>query len=138
MARVMKTRVRRGTVLVEAALVLPLLLLLLFGVIEYGWVMLQQHHITQAARHGARVGVVAGATTAEVQSAVASWMETAGLGGSGYTVSISAPDVALMNLGEALTVSVSLEYVNIAIGIPFVPAPDILEAAVSMAKEGPS
>ena len=28
--------------------------------------------------------------------------------------------------------------VIIAIGIPFVPAPDILEAAVSMAKEGPS
>ena len=80
----------------------------------------------------------AGATTAEIQAGVATWMTMAGMGGSGYVVTISPADVSLMNLGETLTVSVSVPYANIDLGIPFVPVPATLEASVSMAKEGPS
>ncbi len=138
MASAMRKPLRRGTVLVEAALVMPVLLLLLFGVIGYGWIFLQEQHVTQAARHGVRIGVPAGATTAEVQAGIATWMTMAGLGDSGYVVTISPADVSSMNMGETLTVSVSMPYASIDIGIPFVPVPTTLEASVSMAKEGPS
>lgn len=44
----------RGMQLVEFALVLPLLLLLLLGIIEFGFVLYNQAAITNASREGAR------------------------------------------------------------------------------------
>jgi hypothetical protein len=45
---------RRGAVLVEAAIVFPVLLLVTFGAIRYGWFYLKLQQITDAARCGAR------------------------------------------------------------------------------------
>ncbi len=49
---------RRGTASVEFALVLPLLLALLFGIIEFGFLFKDQLSIQQSAREGARVAAV--------------------------------------------------------------------------------
>jgi hypothetical protein len=43
----------------EFALVLPVLLLILFGIIEYGWVLTSQIVLTNAASEGARAGIKA-------------------------------------------------------------------------------
>lgn len=48
----------RGTSAVEFALVLPLLLLVLFGIIEFSLVMYNKAMITNASREGARRGIV--------------------------------------------------------------------------------
>ena len=48
-----------GQSVLEFALVLPLLLLLTFGVIEFGFFVYNQQIITNAAREGARAGIVA-------------------------------------------------------------------------------
>lgn len=48
----------RGSVLVEFAIVLPLLLIILFGIIEFGLLMYNKQVLTNAAREGARYGVV--------------------------------------------------------------------------------
>lgn len=58
-----------GASLVEFALVAPLLILLLFGMIEFGWAMAQQVDIRHKAREALRVAVVDG-TEAEVESRV--------------------------------------------------------------------
>lgn len=47
-----------GQTLVELALVLPFLLILIFGAIEFGRVFHASHVITSAAREGARAGAV--------------------------------------------------------------------------------
>ena len=47
-----------GAVAVEAALVLPIILLVTFGGIRYGWFFLKLQQITNAARCGARTAVV--------------------------------------------------------------------------------
>jgi hypothetical protein len=44
----------RGAAAVEAALVLPLLLLLVFGIIDFGRMLNAQIRVTEAAREGAR------------------------------------------------------------------------------------
>lgn len=44
----------RGAAAVEAALVLPLLLLLVFGIIDFGRMLNAQIKVTEAAREGAR------------------------------------------------------------------------------------
>jgi len=70
----------RGAAAVEFALVLPVLVLLLFGIIEFGLVFDAQLTITHAAREGARVASVGG----NVASAVAA--QTSGLTGVTYTL----------------------------------------------------
>lgn len=62
-----------GQAIVETALVLPLLLLLILGMIEFGWVLNGQITITAAAREGARTAIIyesAGLAKEAVQSAV--------------------------------------------------------------------
>lgn len=50
-------RSRRGSALVEAALVLPVCLLFIFGVLEYGRYLMMLHLLNNAAREGARYAV---------------------------------------------------------------------------------
>ena len=48
----------KGAALVEFAIVLPLLLVTIFGVIEWGLYMFNRQVITNAAREGARHGII--------------------------------------------------------------------------------
>lgn len=62
-----------GQAVVEMAIVLPLLLLLILGMIEFGWILNGHITITAAAREGARTAIVYQSATAAagaVQSAV--------------------------------------------------------------------
>jgi len=53
----------RGAAAVEMALVLPLLLLVLFGLVDFGRLYNAQMQITQAAREAVRVMALGGTTT---------------------------------------------------------------------------
>ena len=77
-------RARRGAVAVEAAIVMPLLIIMMFGIWEVGRLIQVQQVITNAAREGARVasgGYVDGTpvTVAYVQSTVRNYMTASGL-----------------------------------------------------------
>lgn len=60
-----------GAALVEMALVLPLLMLLVFGIIDFGLCTKDRMAVSQAAREGARVAAVGGGTSAIKDSVVA-------------------------------------------------------------------
>ncbi|MCO4772542.1 MAG: pilus assembly protein [Deltaproteobacteria bacterium] len=51
---------QRGAAALEFALGLPVFLLLVFAIMEYGWLMFSQHSIEAAARDGCRSGAVVG------------------------------------------------------------------------------
>ena len=129
---------RRGAATVEMALVLPLLLALTFGLIEYGWLFLKAEEMGSAARAGARAASMPGATTTAVLASIASQMTEAGMGGSGYSVTFTPANVASPLPGETIRVVIKVDYSKIALtGIPLVPVPPNLIASVSMVKEGP-
>ena len=54
----MRKRGAGGQALVEFALVIPVLMLLLFGLLDLGKVVYANHTVAQAAREASRVGVV--------------------------------------------------------------------------------
>lgn len=64
-------RGERGAAAVEFALVVPLLLLLVFGIIQYGYILSFRQALSQAAAEGARAAAVAPAsfTSAQKQTA---------------------------------------------------------------------
>ena len=65
----------RGASLVEFALALPLLLALLFGLIEMSWAFAQTNDVRHGAREGARVAAVDIGTVAAVGQAVCDRMD---------------------------------------------------------------
>lgn len=52
------TRNQNGATAVEFAIILPVLILVLFGIIEFGLVLFNKQIITNASREGARFGIV--------------------------------------------------------------------------------
>ena len=128
---------KRGVSAVEAALLMPLVVIVLFALLEYGWMFLKANQIQAAARHGARVGAVEAASSADITAAVSQAMTDAGLGGSGYVLTIAPSEAASAPVGTIVSVTVSVPYSNIELmGMPFLPAPPDLAGATSMAKEG--
>jgi Flp pilus assembly protein TadG len=79
----------RGATLVEAAFVLPLVLLFVFGLIEFGYAEYLDSQATSAARDGARVGILDPRTSNqdEIEAAV-----RARLGSQDPTVEITCLD----------------------------------------------
>jgi len=49
---------QRGAVAIETALLLPILVVLLFGIIEFGIMLYNKAMVTNASREGARAGIV--------------------------------------------------------------------------------
>ncbi len=61
-------RRRRGAAVVEMAVVTPLLLLMIFGIMEFGWLLMLRESLTNAVRESARVRVLRGSTDADARA----------------------------------------------------------------------
>src|SRR5688572_27718418 len=78
-------RFRSGNAVLDMALIMPLLVMLTFGAVEYGFALYIKHTLQAAAREGARAAIVAGATAASVQQSVDDAMSVAGFAQTKYT-----------------------------------------------------
>ena len=56
---VMQLKDQKGAALIEFTIIFPLLMLLIFGIVEFGLILYNQQVITNASREGARAGIVA-------------------------------------------------------------------------------
>lgn len=68
-----------GSQLVEFALVLPLLLLVVLGIAEFGFVFQRYEVLTNAAREGARIAVLPGYTQPDVEARVRAYLTAGGV-----------------------------------------------------------
>ena len=129
----MGRRRRRGAAVVEFAVVLPLLLTILFGIIEYGWVFMVRQTLQTAAREGCRLAVLQTSVSpyANVTDRVATVMAPTGL--SSYTVTMThATDATPVE-----TVVVSIPYSDVSLMGGFFGTKSYdLGGSCSMRKEG--
>jgi Flp pilus assembly protein TadG len=100
----------RGASLIEFAILMPLLILLLFGIVEFAWAFSQNVDVRHGAREGARLAAVdygagnAGLITGS--GGVCSRMDLS----SGQTVTIASTDLLApvgVGVGDEVTVTVS-------------------------------
>src|SRR5215211_6661755 len=112
-------RPRSGNAVLDMALVLPLLIALTFGAVEYGYALYIKHSLQAAAREGARAAIVAGATATEVQTAVDSSMAAAGFAQTKYTrpPTISPAGWTTAAAGTTITVSVTTSWGTAGISV---------------------
>ena len=112
---------QKGAEIVEFVLILPVLLFIVFGILEFGIVLYDNAIITNASREGARSGVAFKCpllTTAEIETVVINY--TTGLISFGATradpITIVSPTPPTTitncgaNSGTPLTVTVSYSY----------------------------
>jgi Flp pilus assembly protein TadG len=97
---------------VEFAIVAPVFFLLVFGMIEFGRMVMVQQVITNASREGARIAVLDTNTpatqTAEVTTAVQNYLHGGSITGATVTVNPNPPSTAVY--GAPVTVSVSIPF----------------------------
>ena len=78
-SRFPRLRSERGAELVEFVFILPVLLLVVAGIIDFGFLFQRYESLTNAAREGARVGILPGYQEADVISRVNAFVAAAGL-----------------------------------------------------------
>ncbi len=123
---------RRGTAAVEFALILPVLVVLVFGIIEFGLLLYDKQVITNASREGARFGVEQAPTrpdltaiTGVVNNYTSSYLVTFASGA--VTPDVSAPSGTCPSVSPEscktdpttcplLTVAVTYQYTFLVLG----------------------
>ena len=80
-----------GAELIEFALVLPFLLLIMLGIIDFGLLFQRYHVVTNAAREGARVSVLPGYSDEDVETRVNQYLAAAGLTDPDADTTVGAP-----------------------------------------------
>jgi Flp pilus assembly protein TadG len=137
MAKPRRNHHRRGGVLIETAIVLPLLFVLAFGVVEFGSCIALQHQLKGAAHAGARAAIQQGImSNAQVEGAVSNVMEAVGISSENYTVVTDPVDISAALQGDNITVSVECRWGTVGIRpMGFIDAEKNIRAFVVMQKE---
>lgn len=137
---------RMGTTLVETALVMLPLLMLIFGIFEYGRLLMDWNLLDNAAREGCRFALannVDSTINTEVQNVVTNYMAGRDANFSNLTVTVSGTHTGVstpvnnLSPGDPITVTVSGNYQLLNI-IPLVSSVTVLplSSAVTMICEG--
>jgi len=144
---------RQGSTIVQVAIVLPVILLFLFGILEYSRYVMLLQVMTNAAREGCRYAVmhtdpvVIGATTYGSATSNVTTIITNVLGGqtlSSQTINIYASDALGNNTGtwesapagQWITVQITGNFTSILPKLLFMPTTIPITAEVVMRSEG--
>ena len=101
--------------MVEFALIAPLFLMLVIGIIEFGRLMQVQQILTNASREGARRAVIQGATKAEAIQITKDALVNAGFVNNGHMhVTVTPTDLSTLIQGDSVTMSIRMHYRDVS------------------------
>ena len=109
-----KIKNQNGAALVEFAIVLPLLLVLVFGMIEFSLMLYDKAVITNASREGARAGIVYDfpnrISEGEITSTVSTYCSGRLITFGSTNQETTAVNGTCVNAGDVITVTVTFPY----------------------------
>lgn len=120
----MKQLNERGVVAAEFALLLPVFLLILFGIIEFGMMMYGREIVTNAAREGARAGIVQGPpkrTGGDITTIANNYLTGTGINLADVTFTPTGEGLASPNMLTVTAVynyNFLIPYIPTVVGIP--------------------
>ena len=119
----------------ESVVALPLIVIVIFTGLEYGWLALRSLQVDAAARAGARQASMAGMAVGSVEEAVGESLRRSGI--SGGTVVISPADPGEAEAGDVVSVQVSVAYAEVGlIGLGgLMPLPESVVGRAAMVRE---
>lgn len=106
-----------GAALVEFALIAPLLILLVLGIVEFGWLFGQYNDVRHGAREGARFAAVNGGNVDAITARVCSSMDGLDAGMTLIEIDLDRDDPA--GIGDTGEITVTAT-VNGLSGAPFI------------------
>jgi Flp pilus assembly protein TadG len=136
-------RVRRGNGVLEAALVLPVLLALSMGMVEFGQFFYMKHTIQAASRDGARTAILSSTTHSAAQTAITNTMNSANVAANKYTVTFqnaatnaTISDVGTIAKGTGIRVTITATAGNVSVRpLGVIPANKAIVGMTTMIKE---
>jgi Flp pilus assembly protein TadG len=118
-------RARLGAATLELALTLPVFLTMVVGIIECGRGFMVQQMVTNAAREGARHGVLPGATNADVVAKAKNYLATGRVDPAKVEVTVTPANLQAAKTGAQVKVHVGVRYMDVT----WMPAPWFLGQA---------
>jgi Flp pilus assembly protein TadG len=111
MKRMKRFESERGTALMETALTLPLILLVSVGIFEFGRAFQMVQVLTNAAREGARVAVLPGASSDQVKDRVVDYLKAGQVPAASTASVVLDPNVSIkVGTGTATGSKVTVNY----------------------------
>ena len=107
-----------GSELVEMAVVLPIFVILIMGIIDFGFLFQRYEIVVNSAREGARLAVVGTYSNASVEMRVQNYLASSGLNGGG-PADIDVGDSSMDIAGETvITKTVTVTYPSSFLFLP--------------------
>jgi Flp pilus assembly protein TadG len=97
--------------------------MLIFGMFEFGRMLMVQQVLTNGARSGSRVAVIDGATSSEVISTVREYLNSGSIDESDVAITLEPPNLAETDTGDPITVRISVPFEDVS----WLPSPWFLE-----------
>ncbi len=110
MSKKLKRTPNQGTIAVEAAILLPVVFLLLVGLGEMGWLMMNRQHLQGAAGVGARTASHRDSTTSDVVNSIDAYLLSANVPNNLVTIATSPAEVFNASPGTLVTVTLTMDY----------------------------
>jgi len=113
---------RLGAVLVETAIVMPVFLVVLWGILEFGRAMMVGQLTTNAARYGARAAILDGSTNSTITDDVKNFLvkTVSGISPDDVTVEIAVtPGPGNQNPQNQLSASRPRDICQVSVSIPY-------------------
>ena len=121
--------------MVEFAVIAPLLFLLVFGMIEFGRLVMVQQIITNASREGARLAVLDGVTEQDVIDHVKSYLQAIPTDGA-LSVAVNPESAFPPGYGEPIDVNVEIPFSEVSwLPTPMFLGGRVLSATTVMRRE---
>ena len=133
MSEIRKRRKRRAVAAIECAIVLPVFIFTVLGIVELGRAIMVHQILTNGAREGARRAVIPGANDDQIYDIIDNYMAGTTISGHSRTIT---PSLADAQPHDPLTVTVSVPYGEVDFGVIYWLSPDAeMSATVTMRKE---
>lgn len=125
---------RKGSALVEFALVAPLMILFTLGIIEMGRMTMVKQVLTNVSREGARMATLPSATNASVQAQVSQMLSDSSIRDA--TITISPSSIVTSASGSTVTISISVASEKVSwLNAPLFMSGKTISASTSMRRE---